>query len=83
VTYDVSFGKDAVQELLVIIGESDDDLPILMALQQIRSFLENDPSGSGFELSEGLFYVDYEPLRAFFAIYEEFQVVEVSDFRRI
>ena len=82
-TYDVSFGKDAVQELLVIIGESDDDLPILVALQRIRSFLENDPSGSGVELSEGLFYVDYEPLRAFFTIYEEFQVVEVSDFRRI
>jgi hypothetical protein len=36
---------------------------------------------AGHFLSEGLYYIDEEPLRAFFVIDDESMVVEITDFR--
>jgi hypothetical protein len=47
----------------------------------IRRTLENDPAKAGHFLSEGLYYIDEEPLRAFFVIDDESMVVEITDFR--
>jgi hypothetical protein len=43
--------------------------------------LENDPADIGEFLSEGLYYIDEQPLRAFFLIDLDAMVVEITDFR--
>jgi len=43
--------------------------------------LEVNPAGDGNFLSEGLYYIDEEPLRAFFLIDVESASVEITDFR--
>ena len=54
---------------------------VLNAAENIRRKLENDPADQGVFLSEGLYYIDEDPLRAFFLIDVESTVVEVTDFR--
>ena len=51
------------------------------APDSIRRRLEVDPAGNGNFLSEGLYYIDEEPLRAFFLIDVESASVEITDFR--
>ncbi len=59
----------------------DQRCPVLQAAEAIRRQLEDDPAEKGEFLSEGLYYIDEEPLRAFFLIDVESMVVEVTDFR--
>ena len=54
---------------------------VLNAVDNIRRKLENDPADQGVFLSEGLYFIDEDPLRAFFLIDVESMVVEVTDFR--
>jgi hypothetical protein len=54
---------------------------VLRAADQIRCHLENDPADIGEFLSEGLYYIDEQPLRAFFLIDLDAMVVEITDFR--
>ena len=54
---------------------------VLQAADKIRHQLENDPKEKGVFLSEGLYYIDEQPLRAFFLIDVQAMVVEVTDFR--
>jgi hypothetical protein len=53
----------------------------IRAADSIRRQLEVDPAGNGNFLSEGLYYIDEEPIRAFFLIDEESPSVEITDFR--
>lgn len=53
------------------------------AAESIRRLLEDDPAEKGKHLSEGLYYIDQEPLRAFFLIDVESMIVEVTDFRSL
>ena len=79
--YDVEFSIDAAAELLRISEVIGSAVKVLKAAEMIRRELEGDPSGNGRFLSEGLYYIDEEPLRAFFIIDVESMVVEVTDFR--
>ncbi len=79
--YDVEFSLDAAAELLRITGVIGSAVPVLQAAEAIRRQLEDDPAEKGVFLSEGLYYIDEEPLRAFFLIDLESMVVEVTDFR--
>jgi len=54
---------------------------VIPAADAIRRRLESDPAANGTFLSEGLHYMDEDPLRAFFLIDVESLVVEVTDFR--
>ncbi len=54
---------------------------VLQAAEAIRRKLENNPAEKGDFLSEGLYYIDEQPLRAFFLIDTESMVVEITDFR--
>lgn len=54
---------------------------VLQAAEAIRRKLEDAPADKGEFLSEGLYYIDEEPLRAFFLINAEAMVVEITDFR--
>ena len=79
--YDVEFALDAAAELLRISGVVGSAVSVLQAAEAIRRQLEDDPAEKGEFLSEGLYYIDEEPLRAFFLIDVESMVVEVTDFR--
>ena len=78
--FKVVFSIDAADELLSIIGKVD-AVSVLSASETIRRALESDHAKFGNELSEGLWYIDREPLRAFFVVRVELGIVEVTDFR--
>lgn len=80
-TYDVEFSLDAAAELLRIAEVMGSAVLVLQAAEAIRRQLENDPAEKGNFLSEGLYYIDEQPLRAFFLIDTESMVVEITDFR--
>ena len=80
-TYDVQFSLEAAAELVRIAGAVGSAISVLQAADTIRRKLENDPANQGEFLSEGLYFIDEEPLRAFFLIDVESMVVEVTDFR--
>ncbi len=79
--YDVQFSLDAAAELLRITEVVGSAVSALQAAEAIRRRLESDPAEQGEFLSEGLYYIDEEPLRAFFMIDVESMIVEVTDFR--
>ena len=79
--YDVEFSLDAAAELLRIAEVVGSAVIVLQAAEAIRRQLENDPANKGEFLSEGLYYIDEQPLRAFFLINADSMVVEVTDFR--
>ena len=79
--YDVEFSLDAAAELLKITEVIGSALLVLRAADQIRRHLENDPADKGAFLSEALYYIDEQPLRAFFLIDLDAMVVEITDFR--
>lgn len=79
--YDVQFSLDAAAELVRIAGSLGSAVSVLKAAENIRRKLENAPASHGVFLSEGLFYIDEDILRAFFLIDVESMVVEVTDFR--
>jgi hypothetical protein len=80
VTYTVEFSLEAAAELLRIAGVVG-SASTICAADSIRRRLEVDPAGNGNFLSEGLYYIDEEPLRAFFLIDVEAVLVEITDFR--
>ena len=79
--YDVQFSLDAAAELIRIAAAVSSAELVLNAVDNIRRKLENDPADQGVLLSEGLYYIDEDPLRAFFMIDVGSMVVEVTDFR--
>ncbi len=79
--YDVEFSLDAAAELWRIAEVVGAAVLVLQAAEAIRRQLENDPAEKGTFLSEGLYYIDEQPLRAFFLIDVEPMVVEITDFR--
>jgi hypothetical protein len=81
VIYDVEFSLDAAAELLRIAEVLGSAVIVLQAAEAIRRQLENDPAAQGDFLSEGLYYIDEQTLRAFFLINTESKVVEITDFR--
>jgi len=80
VNYNVEFSLEAAAELLRIAGVVGSAAAI-RAADSIRRRLEGDPVGQGNFLSEGLYYIDEEPIRAFFLIDQESPSVEITDFR--
>lgn len=78
--YTVEFSLDAAAELLRIAGVTG-SASAIRAADAIRRRLEVDPAGDGNFLSEGLYSIDEEPLRAFFLIDVESASVEITDFR--
>jgi hypothetical protein len=78
--YDVEFSLDAAAELLRIAEVVGSATLVLQAADQIRRQLESDPAEKGTYLSEGLYYIDEQPLRAFFLIDVDSMVVESPTF---
>jgi hypothetical protein len=81
VTYHVVFSLEGAAELVRIAGEIRPASSVIQAAESIRRTLEKDPCEHGHSLSEGLYYIDSEPLRAFFVVDSEAMEVEITDFR--
>lgn len=71
----------AAAELLRIAEVVGSAVLVLQAAEAIRRQLGDAPAEKGTFLSEGLHYIDEQPLRAFFLIDVESMVVEITDFR--
>jgi hypothetical protein len=81
VSYDVVFSLEAAAELVRIAQAVRPASSVIQAADSIRRMLARNPREVGHALSEGLFFIDDEPLRAFFSIDEDARQVEITDFR--
>ena len=66
--YDVIFSLEAVEDVLRITMLSHSKAAVLKASKQIQAALVDDPTDAGEHLSEGLYFIDQEPLRGFYTI---------------
>ena len=67
-SYEVVLSLEAVDDVVQITMASQSKAAILTATKQLQDALMDDPAGSGEHLSEGLFFIDREPLRGFYTI---------------
>jgi hypothetical protein len=83
VSYDVTFSREAVEDVLRITMASQAKAAIVNASRQLQEALTTSPADAGEHLSEGLYYVDREPLRAFYVIHVEAASVEIVNVRQV
>ena len=76
-SYDVVLSMDAVEDVLRITMASGAKSEVVNASKQIQEALRSDPAAAGDHLSEGLYFIDREPLRGFFTIDVDDMLVEI------
>lgn len=81
--YNVVLSMDAVEDVLRIAAASEAKSQVVNASQNLQEALRSDPADAGEHLSEGLYFVDREPLRAFFTIDVEEMIVEIVNVKRL
>jgi hypothetical protein len=83
VNYDVVLSMDAVEDVLRITMASGSKSEVVNASKQIREALRSDPAVAGEHLSEGLYFIDREPLRGFFTIDVDEMTVEIVNVKQV
>jgi hypothetical protein len=83
VNYQVILSLEAVEDVLRITLSGQSKAAIIEASQQLQEALKVGPREVGKHLSEGLYYIDREPLRAFFTIDDGSATVEIVCVRRL
>jgi hypothetical protein len=83
VNYDVVLSMDAVEDVLRITMASGEKSEVVNASKQIQEALRSDPVAAGEHLSEGLYFIDREPLRGFFTIDVDDMLVEIVNVKRV
>ena len=81
--YDVVLSMDAVEDTLRITMASGSKSEVIYALTQIQAALRSDPAASGEHLNEGLYFIDREPLRAFFTIDADEMSAEIVNVKQL
>ena len=81
-SYEVVLSLDAVDDVMRITIASDMKTAVVNASKQLQEALRTDPADAGEHLSEGLYFIDREPLRAFFTIDAEQMSVEIVNVRQ-
>ncbi len=76
-SYEVVLSLEAVEDVLRITMASGSKASVVNASRQIQEALTEDPANAGQHLSEGLYFVDREPLRAFYSFDVEEMSVEI------
>ncbi len=74
---------DAVEDVLRITMASGAKAEVIDASRQIQEALRLDPTACGDHLSEGLYFIDREPLRAFFTIDVDEMSVEIVNVKHL
>jgi hypothetical protein len=83
VKYEVVLSMDAVEDVLRITIASGAKAEVIDASRQIQEALRWDPTAFGGHLSEGLYFIDREPLRAFFTIDVDEMSVEIVNVKHL
>ena len=81
--YEIEFTLEAVEDVLRITIASGSKTQVVNASKQIQEALRFDPAAAGEHLSEGLYFIDREPLRAFFTIDVADILVEIVNVKRL
>ncbi len=82
-SYDVVLSMEAVEDVLRITMASGAKTEVIQASRQLREALRSDPAAAGEHLSEGLYFLDREPLRAFYTIDVDQMSVEIVNVKRL
>ena len=75
--YEVVLSMEAVEDVLRITLVSGSKSAVVNASRQMQEALRFDPATAGEHLSEGLYYIDRDPLRGFFTIDVDEMIVEI------
>ena len=67
-SYAVVLSVEAVADVLRVTMASSTKAAVINASKQIQAALTDDPADAGEYLSEGLYFIDREPLRGFYTI---------------
>ena len=81
--YDVVLSLEAVEDVLRITSASQSKAAVINSSKQIQDALKHDPAITGEHLSEGLYYIDREPLRAFYTIDADAASVEIVNVKQV
>ena len=81
--YRVVLSLEAVEDVLRITILSRSKTSVIDASRQLHEALKQDPEVAGSHLSEGLYFIDREPLRAFFTIYDDEATVEIVSVKQV
>ena len=81
--YEVVFSLEALEDVLRITMASGSRTQVVNASKQIQEALRFDPAAAGEHLSEGLYFIDREPLRAFFTIDVADMLVEIVNVKQL
>ena len=82
-TYEVILSIEAVEDVLRITMASGAKSQVLQASKRIQEALKSDPAAEGDFLSEGLYFIDREPLRAFFTVDVQEMIVEIVNVKSL
>jgi hypothetical protein len=83
VSYDVRFSLEALDDVLRITMASQARAAVIQATGQLQEVLKDNPAEAGEHLSEGLYYIDCEPLRAYYSIDDEELSVEIVNVKQV
>lgn len=81
--YDVILSLEAVEDVLRITMANDSKAAVVNSSKQLQDALRTDPADAGEHLSEGLYFIDREPLRAFFTIDVTDMSVEIVNVKQV
>lgn len=82
-SYEVVLSLEAVEDVLRITMSSQSKSAVVNASSQLQEALKYNPADAGEHLSEGLYFIDREPLRAFYAIDVNEMVVEIVNVKEL
>jgi hypothetical protein len=82
VRYEVKYSLEAVEDVLRIAIASQVKSAVVNASNQLKEVLKDNPAEAGEHLSEGLYAIDYGPLRAFFLINVDELSVEIVNVKQ-
>ncbi len=81
--YEVVLSLEAVEDVLRITMDSLSKTSVVYALKQVKDAMRVAPNSAGEHLSEGLYFVDREPLRAYYTINVDEMIVEIINVKQV
>jgi hypothetical protein len=83
VSYNINFSLEALEELFRITMASQAKAAVVNASKQLQEVLKENPAEAGTHLREGLYFVDSEPLRAYYSIDDDELSVEIVNVKQV
>lgn len=81
--YEIVLSLEAVEDVLRITLTSGAKAKVISASKEMQDALRSDPADAGEHLSEGLYFIDREPLRVFYTIDTNKMIVEIVTVKQV